>query len=204
MLLQWFCEDKYIFIVVSQKIQFWRISQTLTIYIDWSMHRAYVCTRKYIYLYSSNPAQFCKVTVWMPPFAVERSLRKCPKNWFCAVTVKLLHGSSVVKQNSRWTENCSCKPQCKQLWAFFFTGPETFHVTAKICSFVDTSTKLPWLEVLTAVKLWPFWFKIHTWFLQKNTYDNEKQFIVLNVRDINFVDLCVWFELRNSFRVFIF
>ena len=34
-------------------------------------------------------------------------------------------------------------------------GPKTLCVTAKVCSFVDMSTKLPWFEVLTAVKLRP-------------------------------------------------
>ena len=33
------------------------------------------------------------------------------------------------------------------------SGLKSLRVTAKVCSFVDMSTKLPWLEVLTTVKL---------------------------------------------------
>ena len=36
---------------------------------------------------------------------------------------------------------------------FFLTGPKSLRKTAKVSSFVAMSTKLPWLEVLTAVKL---------------------------------------------------
>ena len=38
---------------------------------------------------------------------------------------------------------------------FFLTGPESLRVTAKVSSFVAMSTKLQWLEVLTALKLLP-------------------------------------------------
>ena len=38
---------------------------------------------------------------------------------------------------------------------FFLAPPKSLRVTAKVCSFVTLSTELPWLEVLTAVKLWP-------------------------------------------------
>ena len=36
---------------------------------------------------------------------------------------------------------------------FFLTGPKNFRRTAKVSSFVAMSTKLQWLEVLTALKL---------------------------------------------------
>ena len=39
---------------------------------------------------------------------------------------------------------------CINIWEFPL---KTLRVTAKVCSLVDTSTKLPWLKVLTAVKL---------------------------------------------------
>jgi hypothetical protein len=51
-----------------------------------------------------------------------------------------LYGSSGGQQNSRWTEN----------WPFFSRWTEKPPCN---CSFVDMSTKLPWFEFLTAVKL---------------------------------------------------
>ena len=36
---------------------------------------------------------------------------------------------------------------------FFLIGPKNLRITAKVSSFVAMSTRLPWLEVLTAVKL---------------------------------------------------
>ena len=62
---------------------------------------------------------------------------KMPKKWFYAVTVKLLYMEVLLVSRIP-------------------AGPKSLCVTAKVCSFADTSTKLLWLEVLTEVNLWPW------------------------------------------------